>query len=59
MKWFKEQSGLINLLTIIGFFCASFLWMNAKFNNLEKDMAVVKAVLIMKNIMPMELAKSE
>jgi len=66
MKWFKEQSGLVNLIAIVTAFCASFLWLNGKFNDLEremrtieKDVAIVKAVLIMKNIMPMELAKSE
>lgn len=30
--------------------------MNGKFNELKKDMAVIRAVLIMKNIMPVELA---
>jgi hypothetical protein len=47
------------ILTIISSLLCSTIWLTSKFNNLEKDMAVIKAVLVMKNIMPAELAKKE
>lgn len=48
----------VDTVIIIGSMMGSMLWMNGKFNSLEKDMAVVKAVLVMRNIMPPELAKA-
>ena len=32
--------------------------MNSRFNELEKDITIIKTVLIMKNIMPSELCKN-
>lgn len=56
----------MDTLIILGAFASSVLWMNGRFNevdkrfsDLEKDMAVMKACLIMKNIMPVELAGKE
>ena len=54
MDWFKKH---IDTLVILGGIFSSFLWMNGKFNELEKDMAIIKTVLIMKDIMPKELAE--
>ena len=54
MEWFKKH---VDTVIILGGILTSIIWMNAKFNNIEKDIAVIKAVLIMKNIMPQELAK--
>ena len=52
-------------LSIIGSVIASMLWMNGKFteidhrfNQLEKDIAVIKTVMVMKNIMPSELCQN-
>lgn len=56
MDWFKKH---MDTVIILGAFATSVLWMNGKFNELEKDMAVLKTVLIMKQIMPPELATSE
>jgi len=56
MDWFKKH---MDTVIILGAFATSVLWMNGKFNELEKDMAVLKTVLIMKQIMPSELATSE
>lgn len=47
----------VDTVVILGAFAASLLWMNGKFNAIEQDLAVMKTVLIMKNIMPCELAK--
>lgn len=54
MEWFKKH---VDTVIILGAVLSSMIWMNSKFNSLEKDVAVIKAVLIMKNIMPQELAK--
>ena len=49
----------VDTIIILGAFASAMLWMNGKFNEIEKDMAVMKAVLVMKNIMPLELAHNE
>jgi hypothetical protein len=48
---------------VLGAILSSVMWMDGKFNqvdqrfsNLEKDLAVMKAVLIMKWIMPVDLS---
>ena len=46
-------------IIVIGAIVGSMMWMNTKFNDLEKDMAVIKTVLIMKDIMPSQIAKAE
>jgi hypothetical protein len=53
MDWFKKHTDTV---IILGAFAASLIWMNGKFNELEKDMAVIKAVLVMQKILPAELA---
>jgi hypothetical protein len=56
MEWIKKHTDLIVMLTA---FASAMLWMNGKFNDIEKDIAVMKTVLIMRNIMPVELANQE
>ena len=53
MDWLKKHTDLVIMLSA---FASAMLWMNGKFNEIEKDIAVMKAVLIIKNIMPCELA---
>jgi len=55
MDWFKNH---VDTVVVRGGILGSLLWMNGKFNNLEKEMAVVKTVLIMKDILPKELASN-
>lgn len=55
-EFFKKHTDTI---IVLGAIFGGFLWMNAKFNDLEKDMAVMKTVLIMQKIMPAELAVKE
>lgn len=62
MEWFRKH---VDAVVILSAFGASVLWMNGKFNDLErdiygvdKDLAVIKTVLIMGKIMPGELAKN-
>ena len=48
----KHVATMVVLVGIL----TSVLWMNGKFNDIEKDMAVIKAVLIMKGILPESLS---
>ena len=52
MDWIKKHTDTV---IVLGAIFSSMLWINGKFNSLEKDVAVIKAVLVMKNIMPNEL----
>lgn len=62
MDWFKKHVDAVIVLT--GLLSAVF-WMNGRFNevdnrfnNLEKDITIIKTVLVMKNIMPVELEEA-
>lgn len=61
MDWIKKHSDAVMVLSAI---VSSMLWMNGKFtaidsqfSNVEKELAVIKAVMVMRNIMPPELVK--
>lgn len=56
VDWFKKH---MDTVIILGAFASGMLWMNGKFNDIEKDIAVMKAVLVMRNIMPEQLANKE
>lgn len=53
MEWFKNHADTLSIISAI---IISMLWMNGKFNELEKDVVMIKTVLILRNIMPSELA---
>lgn len=53
MDWFTKHADAVVTISIM---FAGFMWMNSKFNALEKDVLVIKTVLIMQKIMPSELA---
>lgn len=55
----KHADACAVILTIIVTVFSSIIWMNGKFNELEKELAIVKTVLIMQKIMPSELAVKE
>lgn len=62
-NFFKQYSNAAIVLTSV---CGSLLWMNSRFNefdqrfsNLEREIAIVKTVMIMQKIMPAELANKE
>jgi hypothetical protein len=56
MEWLKKHTDTV---MILGAMLGGMIWMNGKFNKIEQDMAVVKTVLIMKGIMPNELASNK
>jgi hypothetical protein len=56
----------IDTIIILTAFASALLWINGKFNDLEKEIylvktevAILKTVMVMKNIMPSELVKKE
>ena len=53
-NWFKEHADTIVVMATLA---SGFLWINGKFNEIEKDISTIKTVLIMQRIMPPELAK--
>jgi len=60
MEWLKKH---VDTVIVLGAIFGSFLWMNTEFNNIDKEiaairteMAVMKTVLIMKDVMPKTLA---
>ena len=55
MEWVKKHTDLIIMLSA---FASAMLWMNGKFNEIEKDIAIIKTVLVLKNIMPSELCQN-
>lgn len=54
LSWLKKHADTI---VILGVFASAFWNLNEKISAIEKDMAIVKTVLIMKNIMPTDLCK--
>lgn len=55
-EFFKKHTDTV---VVLGALFAGFLWMNTKFNEIEKDLTIVKTVLIINKIMPSELAVKE
>ena len=47
----------IDTLIVLGVLGSGFLWFNGKFNAIDKDLAVIKTVLILKGILPESLVK--
>lgn len=63
MEWFKQH---VDTVIVLGAILSSVLWMNGKFSHIdykfsyiEKEMAIMKTVLIMQKIMPAEMAKTD
>ena len=56
MEWFKKH---VDTVVVLGGILTATLWMTSKMNDVEKDITIIKTVLIMKNIMPVELVKND
>jgi hypothetical protein len=50
---------MMNTVVVLAAIVSSVLWMSGKFGELEKDVIIIKTVLVMQRIMPCELAKTE
>lgn len=60
MEWVKKH---VDTVVVLGGILSAMIWINAKFadvhndhKNLEKDVAVIKTVLMLKEIYPKEMA---
>lgn len=63
MDWFKKH---VDAIVVLSSLLGCSFWMNTRFNevdnrfnSLEKDIAIIKTVLVMKQIMPVELAQAK
>jgi len=63
MDWLKKH---VDTVVVLGALISCMLWINGKFNaidkrfsEIEKECAIMKTVMIMSKIMPVELAKAE
>ncbi len=52
MDWFKKHADTI---VILGSFAMCFWHLNEKINTIDKDVTIIKTVLVMKNICHNEL----
>lgn len=55
MEWIKKH---VDTVIVVGGILGVFMWMNSKFDELKTELTVIKTVLIMKEIMPMEVASN-
>lgn len=63
MDWIKTHTDTV---IVLGALLSTVLWMNCQFNSIdnkfsqvEKELAIIKTVLVMKNIMPSDMACKE
>jgi len=55
MDWFKQHADTIAIITT---FVLCFWHLNEKIVQLDKDVAIIKTVMVLKNIMPDQLCKT-
>jgi hypothetical protein len=56
MEWIKKHS---DTFLVLGALFGGFLWLNSQFNEIRKDITIIKTVMIMKGIMPENLAMNK
>lgn len=56
MEWFKKHTDTV---LILGSILSCVFWMNGRFNQIEEDILVIKTVMVMKGIMPTDLASQD
>ncbi len=55
MDWIKKH---VDTVAVLGGVLAAVLWMNGQFNEVKKELAIIKTVLIIKGIMPESLCSN-
>ena len=55
MDWLKQHGDTIVILST---FAVCFWTLNEKIMQIDKDLTIIKTVLVLKNIMPSELCKN-
>lgn len=59
-NWIKEHADTVAIIfSVFLSMLSGVMWINGELNDLKRDIAVIKTVLIMKNIMPENLVKCE
>lgn len=59
-NFIKEHTDTIAIiLSVFLSMLGGVMWINGELNDLKRDMAIIKTVLVMKNIMPDTLAKCD
>ena len=53
MEWFKKHADTVVVLSAI---VSSIAWMNGRFSQIDKEILMIKTVLLVKGIYPSELA---
>ena len=53
MEWFKKH---VDTVIVLGGILGAILWVNGKFNDIDRRLVRIETVLIMKDLMPKELA---
>jgi hypothetical protein len=56
MDWFKKHADTV---VILGSFALCFWTVNEKINSLEKDVLIIKTILVTQKILPNELLANE
>lgn len=56
MDWFKKHT---DTALILGSILSAMIWMNGKFNDIDRRLVRIETVMIMKGIMPDSFAKNE
>ena len=55
MEWFKKHT---DTALILGSILSATVWMNGKFNDVDRRLVRIETVMILKGIMPLEMASS-
>jgi len=53
MEWFKKHADTV---VVLGAIISSIAWMNGRFSQIDKEILMIKTVLLVKGIYPSELA---
>lgn len=56
MDWAKKHTDTV---IILGGILTSVLWMNSRFNDMDRRLAKIETVLILKDILPRDLATNK
>ena len=55
MEWLKQHA---DTLVILSSFALCFWTLNEKINSIDKDLAVIKTVMVMRKMMPAEICQN-
>lgn len=56
MTWMQKH---VDTVVVLGGILGAVLWMNGKFNEMQKEITIIKTVLIIRGILPEQLVAKE